>query len=229
MSNPHPISHCPHCNVGLRFDRSRTDNIVCPKCKYSGPVESYPLEGSCPVCSKKLLIPNPFSPSVKCPQCFYESAATTFLGHLTKANTDTQKTTLTGSPIDGETQGPGGDWTLMLPGMLTLIDDAGGKWTGDRNPIRLTLGMKTFGRKASTSRADVQLPTVDTSVSRMHFSIEMVKMPSGVLKHRLSDAGSTNGTFCNDQRVNPGDVIILSPGDIIRAGHTILKFDIITA
>lgn len=58
----------------------------------------------------------------------------------------------------------------------------------------------------------------DAKVSRTHAQIELGE---GVC--RLVDLGSSNGTYLNGQRVDSAD---LSPGDIIRMGGSILRYEI---
>ncbi len=60
--------------------------------------------------------------------------------------------------------------------------------------------------------AHCRLPQKDRMISRTHFLIE-VNPPS----LRLTDLGSHNGTYVNDERVNQID---LRHGDVIRAGQT---------
>ncbi len=63
---------------------------------------------------------------------------------------------------------------------------------------------------------DVDLTVADNSVSRMHAAIEAT--PLGYV---VSDLGSTNGTYVNEQRVLSR---ILAAGDRVRTGKHIFKF-----
>jgi hypothetical protein len=58
----------------------------------------------------------------------------------------------------------------------------------------------------------------DPDVSRQHF--EIVREPSGT--YRVRDLGSKNGLFVNGA---PALACPLSPGDEVRAGDTVLRFD----
>lgn len=244
-NNTFPVSHCPNCRVGLRFDRTIKAKVRCPKCNYSGPVSSYSVEGICPHCGRKGLIKNEYAVTVVCPHCHQTSTVDRFLGRESSAMIESlpprpmqpkadpfangaapEKTVNVGS-LHPKTEINFGAINNMRPGSLSVVDDAGGKWEGNRSPIKLTLGAQTFGRKSSLSTSDIQLPTKDMTISKKHFCIEMIKTDNGELQHRLSDAGSTNGTYCNEQRVGPGEIIFLSPGNMIRVGNTVFKFDII--
>lgn len=248
-----PISHCPNCRVGLRFDRSIKSRVRCPRCNYSGAASTYSIEGVCPYCGQKGLIKNEKAAKVVCPHCRQTTTVDRFLGRGSGWMRDAvppvpvpptphtpptpQTPPIPPIPYPGENTGGNGVFPKteinigpinnMRPGSLTLVADPKGTWYGDRSPICLTFGTFTFGRKASDSTADIQLPTKDNTISRMHFRIEMIAAGNGDLQHRLSDAGSSNGTYCNDLRVNPGEIIFLSPGNLIRVGTTVFKFDII--
>jgi serine/threonine-protein kinase len=65
------------------------------------------------------------------------------------------------------------------------------------------------GRSARTS---VRFPNKDPYLSRYHFILE-INPPLC----RVTDLGSRNGTFVNEQRVDRAD---LRDGDVVRAGHT---------
>src|SRR5882724_12737450 len=97
---------------------------------------------------------------------------------------------------------------------LTVI---GGPHTGQAFSFS---GHDTFlvGR---SKRAHFRLPAKDRYFSRVHFLVE-VNPP----QCRLMDMGSRNGTHVNGQRV---DLIDLSDGDVIKAGHTTFRLTIAAA
>jgi len=57
----------------------------------------------------------------------------------------------------------------------------------------------------------------ETSISRRH--TEFLITPNGIT---VKDLGSTNGTYVNDNKIESH--VVLSDGDLIRTGSTILKF-----
>ena len=62
--------------------------------------------------------------------------------------------------------------------------------------------------------------TNDASVSRNHAKISV---DSG--RHYLADALSANGTFFNGKRLTADVRAVLSPGDTIRVGDTVLLYE----
>jgi eukaryotic-like serine/threonine-protein kinase len=67
-----------------------------------------------------------------------------------------------------------------------------------------------------SARAQFRLPLKDTSLSRIHFMVE-VNPP----QRRLTDLGSTNGTKVNGRKISAVDLV---DGDLIEAGQTVLLF-----
>ena len=70
----------------------------------------------------------------------------------------------------------------------------------------------SIGRSAACS-----LSLDDTFVSQHHASIVWEDR-----KYVASDAGSTNGTFVNDERLT--QTVVLRPGDRVKIGSTVLEF-----
>ncbi len=60
----------------------------------------------------------------------------------------------------------------------------------------------------------------DNGISRQH--LEVTWQGSQI---RIKDVGSTNGTFVNGNRIPAGNAILLHPGDMIRLGNTMLRFE----
>lgn len=85
-------------------------------------------------------------------------------------------------------------------------------------PPALAGAVMSIGDEFSIGRAaQCNLSLDDTFVSQHHTSI--------IWKDRqyvAMDAGSTNGTFVNDQRLS--QPVVLRPGDRVRIGSTVLEF-----
>lgn len=86
-------------------------------------------------------------------------------------------------------------------------------------------GVNIIGRNSKTSNATIKILTDDRSMSREHARIEVVPDFKGGYRHFLSDFGSKNHTFHNDNQLNKGDSVILQPGDFIVIGKTALFFE----
>jgi diguanylate cyclase (GGDEF)-like protein len=78
----------------------------------------------------------------------------------------------------------------------------------------LTQGEMTIGRDPTT-----EIAPSDQSISRRHAKIMQV---DGVVT--LTDLGSSNGTFVNDKKIEPGTSITLQKEDMIKMGNFIFKY-----
>ena len=87
---------------------------------------------------------------------------------------------------------------------------------GEHNCIELKEKCTLIGRGTET---DIQF-VKDTELSRKHCSILMLDAE----KFLLRDDASTNGTFLNDQAIDPTTPIPLQDGDEIHIGNTYLSF-----
>ncbi|HEY3780142.1 MAG TPA: FHA domain-containing protein [Fimbriimonadaceae bacterium] len=95
-----------------------------------------------------------------------------------------------------------------MSGMDTLVAIAG-PLSGQRFPVSGNL---------EVGREGLGIPlTFDTSASRKHASFS--PSPAGTI---LTDLGSTNGTFVNDQRVQAASLV---KGDLVRIGITTFRVE----
>ena len=85
-------------------------------------------------------------------------------------------------------------------------------------PPALAGSVMTIGDEFSIGRsATCSLSLDDTFVSQHHASIVWKDR-----KYIATDAGSTNGTFVNDERLT--QTVVLRPGDRVKIGSTVLEF-----
>ncbi len=70
--------------------------------------------------------------------------------------------------------------------------------------------------------SDCDLRLDDNLSSRQHARIELVEVDGAEPEFRLSDLGSTNGTFVNGRLVE--DTVVLADGDKLRVGRHVFKF-----
>ncbi|GAC1328316.1 MAG: hypothetical protein NVSMB17_03600 [Candidatus Dormibacteria bacterium] len=91
------------------------------------------------------------------------------------------------------------------------------------NVVPLTRRRMVVGRgdRHSSAQPDLDLEPLDAEhvVSRQHAEIEY---ESGITL--IQDLGSRNGTFVNDQRLEPRDPRHLADGDSVRFGHIAFAF-----
>jgi hypothetical protein len=88
----------------------------------------------------------------------------------------------------------------------------------------LVEGRSIVGRKGNTSKATVQIETVDRYMSRQHVAIEVTTLPNGTLKVLLSNYQNKNLTSVDGQPIETGDAIRLTDGNAITMGHSTLTF-----
>ncbi|PSK62901.1 FHA domain-containing protein FhaB [Micromonospora sp. MH33] len=96
------------------------------------------------------------------------------------------------------------------PELMPLLTVSGGAMRG--LSFRVGRDPQLVGRAPS---ADIVL--ADPHLSRRHATVQAT--PDGVV---LTDLGSTNGTWLNDQRI--AGSVPLADGDVIRLGRTDLRF-----
>jgi predicted Zn finger-like uncharacterized protein len=94
----------------------------------------------------------------------------------------------------------------------------------DEQQLPLQEGQNIVGRKAMASRANVCIHTFDKSMSREHLLIEVKKDGASGYKHFLQDNNSKNQTLYNGNCLGRGEIVVLSDGDEIVIGHTLLRF-----
>ncbi|MDR1055740.1 MAG: FHA domain-containing protein [Prevotellaceae bacterium] len=218
------LCQCPSCNAELIFDNSTDRLIKCPKCSYQGQTADFKeiavKKLYCPNCDADFTIKlNKAPKTITCPKC----KRTEITGKYSDKPKGRETNNMPGETTITNTQTTIGPDKLYKPVKLILAKDEG-CWT-DRNLITVDLkrGKNTLGRKSPNSPASIQLSTTDSYMSKNHAIIEVFMKADASFEHRFSDNHSKNGTFCNELKLEPGEVIILSPGDTIRLGRTSFK------
>ncbi len=92
-------------------------------------------------------------------------------------------------------------------------------------PVLVVISGKPLGKSFFLSKEaivlgrdlSVEISIGESSISRRH--TEFAVTPDGI---RVSDMGSTNGTYVNDIKL--ATPVYLNDGDLVRCGNTILKF-----
>ncbi len=79
----------------------------------------------------------------------------------------------------------------------------------------------TIGRFSSQSNlSDLSIKTADEFMSRKHAVLR--RQPNG--KFTISDAGSVNKVFVNDNELEIGEEVYLQNGDLIKIGRTFVRY-----
>ena len=122
----------------------------------------------------------------------------------------------------------GGEHTQMgkqlneTVGQLKIQDSA-------LSSFQLKMGRNIIGRKANTSKADIQIPLqpIKSRMSREHLIVDVDKVAGKGIVHYLSLYKSgVNETFLNEEKLEVLDRIILKHGDIITLPEAKLVFEI---
>ena len=163
-------------------------------------------ESICPKCKVVLAFDRARFSTVKCPKCNYQGDVADFKESV---STDIPDQFL--------------EAKIFTPGKLQ-ITQSDAQFLKDEKTFPLSCGTNTLGRWSPNSVCSIQIPVTDTFMSKNHAIIDVIAKANGAYEHRLSDNGSKNGTFHNDDRLEKGDVIKLTSGDVIKLGHTFLKF-----
>ena len=107
-------------------------------------------------------------------------------------------------------------YVAPLPPVLALVMPPGARW---EYPLR---GESTLiGRQGGQLPVDLDIGFYDPEgyVSRNHARITVTQR-----RYQITDLGSSNGTFVNEERLTPHVPRLLSHGDQIRLGRVVLAF-----
>lgn len=200
------LFQCPSCETKLKIEESLTKPVSCPKCGFSGTLDQYRIIEStvrwCPECHAEMTIASGSTARAftcgKCGRTFVKSVLLTDKPAASSASPSEEATTFS---VAAEVLG------LVIPGRQT--------------PYCLERGITRIGR--SVPNAEAQILISDSFVSRAHAEIELALRVDMVPEYRLRDCGSSNGTFVNDIRIDPDEIILLTEGDVLRVGKTELR------
>jgi len=162
----------------------------------------------CPKCEVALQVKNSSGERVKpirCPKC--GASLLVMFNNTKEGQEDTQKP----SPDAGETRFAGG------MGMSDFCIMCGEK------KYSLQKGSNVVGRLAEGSGANVMIQTSDPYMSRRHAVITVIQLQDGTLKVVITNGRNKNKTFVNGNALEEGDSVVLSVGDKIQMGKTIMK------
>lgn len=182
----------------------------------------------CPTCGKILRLadaPNISQATFTCPVCREKHTVgkCSRIAESPMGNSG-EETRIGGcsSTIGEETRiTSGGDETRI--GSAPQQQAAGHLADNNGRCYRLSLGINTIGRKASTSTATVQIYTDDRYMSRSHAVIEVRQM-GGQVVHLLKNGANKNPSYLNGSLIGANDQLILNDGNRLIFGKTELIF-----
>lgn len=185
-----------------------TKNVTCPVCKQSRPFTAY-----------KKLVPKP---APVAGNTVYPGMDQTQYGGVGKTQYGGKEQTQYGGNMsktvidDPNTCVNLGNNGIL--GRLTVV--------GTRQSLQLRPGRTVVGRKASNSTAAMQIETgASRRMSRNHVAIDVAKVPGQGYVHTVKLCKELcNATFVNNNKLEPGDCIILQHGDTIRLPDADLLF-----
>lgn len=101
-----------------------------------------------------------------------------------------------------------------------LLDD------NTHTEYKLKQGRQLIGRMTYTAppKADVPIMVEDRTFSRAQFYLTVVSGRDGRFHTYISEASTSNPTYVNNKKLEPGDEVGLKHNDIISAGNTKLRF-----
>ena len=218
------ICQCPACGAELKFDNTVERLIKCPKCAHRGQTTDFKeveiKTVYCPNCAVSLAIrPEKVTNVITCPKCKRTEVSRKYTDTPPAGRFEEEEEAIT----ETTTTGLGSGSRIYKPLKLVIIEDNGTWDSAKAVDIALKRGKNTLGRFSPSSSSSIQLPTTDPYMSKNHVTIEVIMRADSTFEHRLSDNRSTNGTHHNGQKIEPGDVIILTPGDTLRLGRTIFR------
>lgn len=196
---------------------------MCPKCRAVLDVKNSQNEMvkqiTCPSCKTVLQVK--FQPQQKQPQQ-EPIEAPTYYAPSKRPMADSGETQL--ASAGGETVLGGGLCGATQLYTPTQKTTATAKLTFGGKDYHLEEGQNIIGRQGTTSKATVQIETVDRYMSRQHCSITVTTLPDGTKKAVLSNYQNKNLTSVDGQEIETGDAIRLTNGNSITMGHTTVIF-----
>lgn len=170
----------------------------------------------CPQCGVVLDVKNSKNEEVKqitCPSCC-SVLQVKFSPNQVPLEAETYYAPKTNNADQGETQLISNQTKISLHASLFYNDIE----------YPLAEGQNIVGRKGATSKATIQIDTSDRYMSRQHCSITVKTLPDGDKKVMLSNYQNKNLTIVDSLKIDSGDIVRLSDGNIIKMGHTSIIF-----
>lgn len=207
------IIKCPYCGRQFELQRQPPKTFCCPKCSYKVPFS--------------VILQEQHSEKVK----------------NTSAPAGGAPVTAGGEPLEQPTSVVNGqaDKTVVVEGLngglkTKLIPELQQKSKGilqvsfqgmSFGTINLPHGnYYNLGRKSSDSKAQIKI-TPDISMSRIHAGMRTVKTPAGQIVYQITSVKTENPVYVNGHAIPKGKAYSLKPGDMIKMGETVMRFQLV--
>lgn len=182
-------------------------------------METNVLKIKCPNCSGRLTVklksPNQ-DVNIPCPICKVTSPLKSYIKVV-----GSQQLEHTEYPSKGDETQIGTLEMNYVVGQLKIQDSP-------LSSYPLKMGRNIVGRKADSSKADIQIPDESQRMSREHLIIDVEKVSGKGIVHKLSlyPKKKINETFLNGEKLSSVDCIPLKHGDVITLLENKLIFEI---
>lgn len=221
----------PDCGLELEVPNSKNEAVrhfKCPVCKHPNIAVFRQEEPQAAVQGN--VTPPPSSSSSSAPQpSKREPMAPIQEGQHPQSSTpSTSSETQYGGATQYEGSARGGSGSDTLLGSSTISGKSGGVYqvglVYEGHFFPLAPGKHSIGRKAMTSAADVQIPTSDKTMSRMHACVTVVKVKHGVITATFVNDQNKNNTYIDGHLIGDGDSIQLMNGQKIKMGGVEVEY-----
>lgn len=167
--------------------------------------------------------------NVPCPVCKHTYPFGKFRQVVPQAKKNVDDDDCTRYPGGGSARGGDDGCTRMGDTVIGPAGDSGPgklKLAGTGQIFSLSPGRNVIGRRALHSNANFQIDTgVERRMSREHLVVDVKQVPGKGYVHSVSlYKAEVNPTFVGNERLLPGDHIILSAGTVINLPGAVLEF-----
>lgn len=166
----------------------------------------------CPKCGSILKIGKREGMETKnltCPICGYKGLFTTYIPLDSQQATKKEDTDYDGDRTQTD------DETEVMKKSMSI-----GRLRCNGKVYELKEGENIIGRKAESSEATIQIADDSRRTSRRHIAITVIRVGKNTVQHRLQlSKEKVNTTLLNNEKLQPGDIMILNNGDVITLPH----------
>lgn len=146
--------------------------------------------------------------NLTCPLCDYKGLFSTYIS-MDLADAAKEETNYEGDQTQTDSE------TEVMQKSMSI-----GRLRCNGQVYALSEGENIVGRKAESSEATIQIPDESRRMSRRHITITVIRVGKNTVQHRLQlSKKEVNTTLLNNEKLQPGDIMILNNGDVITLPH----------